>query len=138
MRTYSDLIKIPTFEERYLYLQMPSQVGIATFGFERYLNQTFYTSREWRLVRNKVIARDEAFDLAIRDRPIYGNVRVHHMNHISVEDFRNENFDMILDPEFLICTSLDTHNAIHFGTEDKLKQQFPERKRGDTCPWKVF
>lgn len=135
MKSYSELLTLQTFKERYNYLRMPSEVGIQTFGYERYINQQFYNSREWKHIRKEVILRDQASDLGILDRPIYGNVRVHHMNPISIEDFEKEQFDKILNLEFLICVSLDTHNAIHYGTELNLKIGFSERKQNDTKMW---
>ena len=137
IRTYSELIKLRTFEERFRYCKLSGQIGVITFGFDRYLNQMFYTSKEWRHVRNEVIIRDESCDLAIRDRELFGSVRVHHLNPITVEDFESGS-DVILDPEFLICTSLDTHNAIHFGDEKNLISLPKERRKGDTTLWKVY
>lgn len=135
MKTYTELCKYRTFEERYEYSRLASKVGIITFGFDRHINQVFYTSYEWRKVREKVIVRDEASDLGINDRPIYGDIRVHHLNPISVEDFERERFQVILDPEFLICVSFDTHNAIHYGTTLSLKIPVGFRKKGDTELW---
>ena len=137
MKTYTEMIKYSTFMERFKYLQMPSKIGIDTFGFERYINQAFYHSAEWRSVRDKVIVRDEACDLGILDRPIYGHIRVHHMNPISTEDFERERFQIILDPECLVCVSMDTHNAIHYGNEYALKMPVGFRKKGDTIQWKA-
>lgn len=137
IRTYSELILIPTFEERYEYLRLAGVLGRVTFGFDRYLNQAFYNSKQWERVRDKIIIRDEACDLGIIDREIHGGIRVHHMNSITIEDFENGNPD-ILDPEFLICTSLNTHNAIHFGNKNNLITLPQERRRGDTSPWKVY
>lgn len=135
MKTYSELIKINSFNERYEYCKLIGEIGIQSFGFERSLNQSFYHSKEWSYVRSHVIVRDQACDLAIEDRPIYGHVRVHHLNSISVEDFRRNNFAKILDPEYLICVSLDTHNAIHFGTEKNLLIPLIERKPQDSALW---
>ena len=137
IRTYSELICLPTFEERYKYCQLSGRIGSETFGFERYLNQSFYTSTEWRTVRRLVIIRDQGSDLGIPDRPIFGFVRVHHLNPITVEDFEKCS-DLILDPEFLICVSLDTHNAIHFGNEKNIVSLPKERRKGDTTPWRVY
>lgn len=133
-RTYSELIRLPTFEERFRYLKLHGTLGIATFGFDRYMNQNFYTSREWKLVRNEVIVRDSSCDLGILDRPIFEAIRVHHMNPITIEDFENGT-DAILDPEFLICVSLNTHNTIHFGDEKSLYHLPKERRKGDTKLW---
>ena len=135
MKTYTELSKLLTFKERFEYLKMSSKIGIDTFGFERFINQAFYKSLEWRDVRNRVILRDEACDLGILDRPIYGHIRVHHMNPISVEDFERERYQKILDPEGLVCVSLDTHNAIHYGNEWSLKIPVGFRKEGDTKLW---
>lgn len=134
IRTYSELIQLSTFEERFRYCKLSSRIGVITFGFDRYLNQMFYTSKEWRRVRNEVIVRDESSDLGIRDRGIFGPVRIHHLNPITVEDFESGS-ELILDPEFLICTSLDTHNAIHFGDERNLISLPKERIKGDTKLW---
>ena len=135
MKTYTELSKLLTFKERFEYLKMSSKIGIDTFGFERFINQAFYKSLEWRDVRNRVILRDEACDLGILDRPIYGYIRVHHMNPISVEDFERGRYQKILDPEGLVCVSLDTHNAIHYGNEWSLKIPVGFRKEGDTKLW---
>ena len=137
IRTYSELITIPTFEERFRYLELGSSIGVATFGFDRYLNQNFYTSTRWRSVRNTVILRDNACDLGCLDREIFDSIRIHHMNPITIEEFESGNPD-ILNPEFLICTSLNTHNAIHFGGQKSLFQLPQERRKGDTAPWKVY
>lgn len=134
IRTYSELNQIKTFEERFRYLQLNKQIGIATFGFDRYINQNFYTSRQWKIIRNHVIVRDQSCDLGIAGRDIYGYVRVHHMNPIAVEDLEQGNTN-VLDPEFLICTSLDTHNAIHFGNESNIFRLPVERTKGDTRLW---
>lgn len=135
MRAYSDLILLPTFEQRFKYLQLHSEIGIASFGFERFLNQSFYHSKEWKTVRNKVIVRDDGCDLGIIDHKISGPIRVHHLNPISVDDFESENFDSILDPEFLISVSLDTHNAIHYGTPLSLKIPLVTRTKSDNKLW---
>lgn len=135
IKTYSELISIPTFEERFQYLKLNGKVGESTFGFDRYLNQTFYKSDEWKRVRNEVIVRDMGCDLAIEDREIFGLILVHHMNPIVVEDIMHGT-DFLLNPEFLICTSKNTHNAIHYGDESLLMDSVPiERRPGDTCPW---
>jgi len=134
IRTYSELIQIPTFEERFEYLKLDGRVGESTFGFDRYLNQKFYNSQDWKTIRNYVIVRDEACDLGIKDREIYGVIIVHHMNPISVKDLEN-NIHLVLDPEYLICVSSRTHNAITFGNKDNLIFLPKERKRGDTKLW---
>lgn len=136
-RNYSDLIKLKSFEERFNYLRLDNAIGVLTFGFDRYLNQSFYTSHKWRQVRRDVIIRDNACDLGIQERSIFGNIRVHHMNPVTIEDLEFEK-DIVLDPEFLICVSHNTHNAIHFGTEKNLFDLPKERKKGDTTLWKLF
>lgn len=137
IKCYSDLVHLRTFRERYEYLRLDGVVGKETFGFDRYMNQAFYRSSEWRRVRNIVIARDLGCDLGIEGREIFGNVRIiiHHMNPILPEDIRDRN-DMILDPEFLITTINDTHLAIHYGDEHILLQEPVKRFAGDTCPWR--
>lgn len=136
MRTYSELITLPTFEERFEYLKLDGQVGEDTFGFDRYLNQRFYRSEEWKQIRREVIVRDKGCDLAIPDRAIFGRIIVHHMNPISVSDI-DGNEKYILDPEFLITTFKLTHDAIHYGDESLLVATEPViRTRDDTCPWR--
>lgn len=135
IRTYSELILLPTFEERYQYLRLNGMVGIETFGFDRVFNQKFYTSYEWKLVRDKVIFRDNGCDLGLEDYRIFGKIFIHHMNPILLEDIERRT-DILLNPEFLICTSFPTHNAIHYGTERLLAKEPVERHRNDTCPWR--
>lgn len=137
MRTYSDLIKLPTFEERFRYLKIYGRVGEDTFGFSRYLNQIFYKSDEWRRIRDAVILRDNGCDLAMRDWEIRGRVYVHHMNPITEQDIL-EHSAFLFDPEFLITASHITHNAIHYGDESLLPTGWTERTRNDTCPWKCM
>lgn len=137
IRTYSELIQLPTFEERYRYLRLGGKVGEDTFGFDRYLNQIFYKSEEWLDVRDYVIARDLGCDLAMPDRDIPDGVRVliHHMNPIYKDDIlRRSKF--LLDPEYLITTVKCTHDAIHYGDESILFTGLVERSKNDTCPWK--
>lgn len=135
IRTYSELITLPTFEERYRYLKLNGRVGEDTFGFDRYLNQIFYKSQEWRDVRDFVIVRDGGCDLGIPDREIFGKILVHHMNPIRQEDIlRRSKF--LLDPEYLICTIKNTHDAIHYGDESLLILAPIERTKNDTCPWR--
>lgn len=135
IRTYSELITLPTFEERYRYLRLDEKVGEETFGFDRYINQIFYKSEEWRSVRDYVIIRDGGCDLGIPDREIYGKILVHHMNPIRQEDIiRRSKF--LLDPEYLISTIKNTHDAIHYGDESLLILEPIERTRNDTCPWR--
>lgn len=135
IKTYSELILLPTFEERFGYLQLNGSVGKETFGFDRYLNQNFYRSAEWKRVRDKVIIRDNGCDLGIEDRLIYGNVLIHHMNPIDDKDIYNLT-DILLNPEYLICVSHITHNAIHYGNEELLVKAPIVRTKNDTCPWK--
>ena len=135
IRTYSELITLPTFEERYRYLRLGGRVGEETFGFDRYLNQVFYKSDEWRSIRDKIIVRDNGCDLGMEDREIMDRILIHHMNPISKEDilYRSK---YLLDPEFLICTMKNTHDAIHYGDESLLYTAHIERKPFDTCPWR--
>lgn len=135
IRTYSELITLPTFEERYRYLRLGGRVGEETFGFDRYLNQIFYRSEEWRAIRDEVIIRDAGCDLGMPDREIFGKILVHHMNPIRQEDIlRRSKF--LLDPEYLICTIKNTHDAIHYGDESLLITMPVERTKNDTCPWR--
>lgn len=135
MRTYSELITIPTFEERFKYLQLNGEVGQDTFGFDRYLNQVFYRSPEWKRVRDQVIIRDNGCDLAHPEHGIVGRIIIHHMNPVSLRDIEERNED-ILNPEYLISTTHATHNAIHYGDESLLPRDPVERRPNDTCPWK--
>ena len=134
IRRYSELCRIQTFEGRFDYLKLHGVVGESTFGFDRYLNQVLYRSSEWKKVRNAVIVRDDGCDMGLDDYPA-NRIIVHHMNPLLVEDLENHS-DMIFDPEFLICVSFNTHNAIHFGDEALLPKLPVERKPGDTCPWR--
>lgn len=134
IRTYSELRRISTFEDRFEYLKLKGSVGRSTFGFERYLNQQFYTSRQWRQARDKVIARDNGMDLGIEGYDIYDRIIIHHMNPMTVEDIEHGNSD-ILDPEFLITTTHKTHNAIHYGDASLLPKVLVERRPGDTRLW---
>lgn len=134
IRSYSELIQLNTLKERFEYLNLKGVVGQETFGFERYLNQRFYTSREWRQVRTHVIARDLGNNLGIEDNEIYDKIIIHHMNPMAPIDIR-DNAEAILDPEFLISTSHKTHNAIHYGDSSALVLPFPERSPGDTNLW---
>ncbi len=135
IKTYSELVLLPTFQARYQYLRLNGEVGKETFGFDRYMNQFFYRSPEWRHVRDTVITRDEGCDLGIQGREIFGRIIIHHMNPISPEDIRNRS-DLLLDPEYLITTIHDTHLAIHYGDEHLLVQEPIVRHPNDTCPWK--
>ena len=136
IRTYSELITLQTFEERFNYLKLKGQVGKDTFGFDRWLNQIFYRDPEWKSVRDYVIVRDNGCDLGVDGYEINGRILVHHMNPISKEDIL-ERSKYLLDPEFLISTVHNTHNAIHYGDEDLLIKTPIERTKNDTCPWKV-
>lgn len=135
IKCYSELMLLPTFQARYQYLRLNGEVGKETFGFDRYMNQFFYRSPEWRRVRDFVITRDEGCDLGIPGREIFGRIVIHHMNPIRPEDIRNRS-DLLLDPEYLITTIHDTHLAIHYGDEHLLFQELVERRPNDTCPWK--
>ena len=135
IRTYSELITLPTFEERFRYLQLGGKVGEDTFGHDRYLNQMFYTSDEWRRIRRDVIVRDNGCDLGIQDREIHGLIIIHHMNPITIEDIINRS-EFLLNPEYLISTVKNTHDAIHFSDERILITDPIERRPNDTCPWK--
>ena len=137
IRTYSELITIPSFIERYRYLKLNNKVGEETFGFDRYLNQHFYRLKEWKDIRNYVITRDNGCDLGMEDREIPEGVPiiVHHINPISLKDISNK-LDWILDPEFLICTMKRTHDAIHYGDESLLYDEPIERTPNDTCLWR--
>lgn len=133
-RTYSELIRFETFEERFAYLQLNGVVGSDTFGHERYLNQTFYTSYEWRKCREHVIARDFGCDLGVDGFDITTRVIIHHMNPITVDDIKRRNGD-ILNPEYLITTKHETHNALHYGGMPTPQAPWVERTPGDTTPW---
>lgn len=135
IRTYSELSRLPTFEERYRYLRLSNMVGKETFGFDRYLNQVFYRSQKWKKIRDHVIIRDNGCDLGVEGYEIYGRIIIHHMNPITVEDIERDSKYMI-DPEFLICVTHNTHNAIHYGDESLLITAPIERTKYDTCPWK--
>lgn len=134
IRTYSELRRIETFEDRFKYLSLRGQVGAATFGFDRYINQDFYHSRQWADIRHHVIARDSGCDLGVDGYEIYDRVIIHHMNPMTVDDIVEGSSD-ILDPEFLITTTHRTHNAIHYGDEKLLPRRLVERKPGDTKLW---
>lgn len=135
IRTYSELIALPTFEERYRYLRLDGRVGQETFGFDRWLNQKFYKDSEWLRVRDFVIIRDNGCDLGIEGREIHSRILIHHMNPITTEDIVKRS-KYLLDPEYLICTVKRTHDAIHYGDESLLILNPIERTKNDTCPWK--
>lgn len=134
IRSYSELRRLDTFEERFEYLRLDGQVGDATFGFARWLNQRFYTSPQWRQVRRNVVVRDMGCDLGIPGQEVRFGLLVHHMNPMTVEDIEHGR-DWILDPEYLICTSKQTHNAIHYGVDQHLPRGPVERRPGDTKLW---
>lgn len=136
IRTYSELLTLKTFRERYEYLRLRGTIGEETFGFDRYLNQIFYRSPEWRSIRDFVILRDNGCDLGVAGYEIYGRILIHHMNPISVEDIYKRS-DYLLNPEYLISTVLSTHNAIHYGDESLLITEPVVRSKNDTCPWKT-
>lgn len=135
IRTYSELIALPTFEERYRYLKLNGSVGKDTFGFDRYINQKFYRSKEWKHIRDQVIVRDNGCDLGVEGYEIHGRIYIHHMNPILLQDVLDQT-EFLLNPDFLITTTLRTHNAIHYGDEDLLLLAPVERTKNDTCPWK--
>lgn len=136
IRTYSELIKLHTFEERYNYLRLNGLVGEETFGFDRFINQYFYQrSREWESIRRHVIVRDNGCDLGVEGYEINGRILVHHMNPISLKDIELRS-DILLNPEYLISTTHNTHNAIHYGDESLLIRSPIERSKNDTCPWR--
>lgn len=135
IRSYSELIKFQTYEDRFKYLKLDGAVGKETFGFDRYLNQVFYRSQKWKRLRDHVIVRDNGCDLGIEGYKIHSRIIIHHMNPITVEDIERES-EFLLDPEFLISTVHNTHNAIHYGDESILTLKPIERTKYDTCPWK--
>lgn len=134
-RSYAELSRLSSFEERFEYLKLLGTVGESTFGFDRYLNQQFYLSPEWRAIRDRVIARDLGCDLGVEGFEVHGRILIHHINPITVDDIVNRN-PKVFDPENLILTSHNTHNAIHYGDDDLLIRAPIERSKYDTCPWK--
>lgn len=135
IRTYSELSKLTTFEERYRYLRLGGRIGEETFGFDRWINQMFYKDSEWLKIRDEVIIRDNGCDLGIEGREIYSRIIVHHMNPITKADILDRS-EFLLDPEYLICTVKNTHDAIHYGDENLLITLPMERNVNDTCPWR--
>ena len=135
IKTYSELITIPTYEERFEYLRCNSAVGKETFGFDRYLNQVLYNSMDWKRLRRQIIIRDNGCDLAFKGYTIYGKIIIHHINPISLEDIMKER-SIVFDPENLVCVSFSTHNAIHYGDASLLSTGPIERTPNDTCPWR--
>lgn len=135
IKTYSELIALPTFEDRFEYLQLKGIVGQETFGFDRYLNQILYNSKEWKHLRNEIIVRDNGCDLALEGFEIHGRILIHHINPITIDDVIKRR-EMVFDPENLICVKHNTHNAIHYGDKSLLITGPIERRANDTCPWK--
>jgi hypothetical protein len=134
MRTYTELRRRSTFDERFAYLSLRGEVGVATFGFDRWINQRFYQSREWKQVRDWVVFRDNACDLGVPGYEIHARVMVHHMNPIEPEELARGG-ELVLDPEYLITTTHRTHNAIHYGDESLIPRPVVERRPGDTKLW---
>lgn len=134
-KRYSELILLPTFKERYEYLKLNGKVGEDTFGWDRYLNQTFYRSAKWRHIRDQVIVRDNGCDMGLEGYPIYGKILIHHINPITADDISHSDEEVLIDLDNLVCVSLATHNAIHYGDESLIPQDPIVRKPGDTCPW---
>ena len=135
IRTYSELMKFDNFIDRYNYLKLGGKVGEETFGFDRYLNQQFYKSKEWLRLRDEIIIRDKACDLGIPDREIPSRIIIHHMNPITKNDIINQT-EFLLNPEYMICVTKRTHDAIHYGDESLLFTGLVERTKNDTCPWR--
>lgn len=136
IRYYSELIRLPTFKERFEYLKLSGSVGKATFGYDRYLNQNFYKSQEWKRLRNEIIVRDNGCEMGLEDYEIKGRIFIHHMNPIIDDDIVNVS-DYLMNPEYLICVSHDIHNAIHYGNDDIVRvKDYTPRRPDDTCPWK--
>lgn len=135
-RSYHELIRLPTFQERFDFLKLGGVIGKSTFGFERQLNQALYSSYEWQRFRKDVIVRDNGCDLAMEGRDILGDrIIIHHINPLTVDDLRNRS-SAIFDMDNVVCTSFNTHEAIHFGDASLLPKEHQERKPNDTCPWK--
>ena len=135
IKTYSELMSFKTFEERYRYLRQGATVGEDTFGYARHLNQAFYSSIEWKRFRRSIIIRDQGCDLGIEDRVIAGQIVLHHINPLTVDDLLHRR-ECLMDPENVICVSFNTHQAIHYGDENLLIQEPIARTMNDTCPWK--
>lgn len=135
IKTYSALLQLKTFEEKFRYLQLGGVVGKETFGFDRFMNQEFYRSKEWKAVRDIVIIRDMGCDLGVEGYEIYGKIMIHHMNPVTPKDIWTKR-ELLLQPEYLITTTHHTHNAIHYGDEALLIKTPEERSRNDTCPWR--
>lgn len=137
IRTYKELIGLDTFEDRFEYLKMNGTIGVETFGFDRFLNQNFYNSKEWKTVRHEVIVRDNGCDLGVKDFTIHDSITIHHINPILMNDIVDAS-EYLLNPDYLICTSDKTHKAIHYGAQISTINYKPiERQKYDTCPWKT-
>lgn len=135
-KSYSEMITMSEFDDRFRYAKLDGQVGMDTFGFDRYLNQQFYRSKEWKRLRDQIIIRDNGCDLGVPGHEISGKIYIHHLNPLSPEDI-TESTKKLFDPDNLVCVSAETHNAIHYGDESILeKNKIVERSPGDTCPWK--
>ena len=134
-RTYKELKVLETFEERFEYLRLDGIIGVDTFGFDRYMNQVFYRSPEWKKLRDLIVLRDNGCDLGMPGFEIHGKILIHHMNPITVEDIANRS-EFLLNPDYLICVSHRTHNAIHYGNDELLPRNPILRLKNDTCPWK--
>ena len=135
IRTYNELMLLPTFEERFEYLKLSGRVGKETFGFDRWLNQKFYRSAEWKHLRDQVIIRDNGCDLGVEGREIYGKILIHHMNPITKKDILDRT-DLLLNPMYLISVTKQTHDAIHYSDDSILMEDPIVRSRNDTCPWR--
>lgn len=135
-KSYSELITLPSFEERFAYLKLDGSIGKETIGYDRYLVEDFYRSDEWRRLRRDLIVRDNGCDMACEGRDIFGRIILHHINPIDTDSLRHDSFSM-RDPENLVCVSWDTHQAIHYGNMDRLQTEYVPRVRGDTCVWKA-
>lgn len=135
IRTYNELMLLPTFKERFEYLKLSGRVGEETFGFDRWLNQKFYRSAEWKHIRDLVIIRDNGCDLGVEGREIYGKILIHHMNPITKKDIL-ERTDLLLNPKYLISVTKQTHDAIHYSDESILMNDPIARSKNDTCPWR--
>ena len=136
MKTYTELLTLPTIKERYEYLKLGGLVGVVTFGGDRVFNQKFYSSREWKKVRRQIIIRDNACDLGVPGYELNSRIVIHHMNPVTMKDIRNEDWEYLTNPEYLISCSYMTHQAIHYGDQSLLPQVPVERKPYDTCPWR--
>jgi len=136
IRSYSEMSNLTTFKDRFDYCKIGNGVCDQTFGYERYLNQVFYRSLEWKQIRQQVILRDDGCDLGCKDHPISGTIIIHHLNPLTVDDITG-NTDYLMNPEYLVCVSMQTHNAIHYGVEDSvtLSREYIPRTPNDTCPW---